>query len=136
VYQLIYVSDKKNTFVPSDVDCILSSARKKNEKHGITGLLVELPQHFIQIIEGNQDKVEFIFKLISEDTRHHNLRVLLAKNTRAREIESWAMGFSSELDGSALNDALHILKNFSEKQSFSERHGHSLKILLKGLSHK
>tara|TARA_R110002153_G_scaffold940_5_gene4270 strand:- start:1603 stop:2013 length:411 start_codon:yes stop_codon:yes gene_type:complete len=134
VYQLIYVSDKVNTFVPSDMDSILCKARENNEKYGITGLLVELPQHFIQIIEGKQDDVEFAYKLISKDTRHHNLRVILATTTKTREMEAWAMGFSKDLDRSELNDALHILNSFSEKQKFSDIHGQSLKMLLKSLS--
>jgi hypothetical protein len=134
VYQLIYISDKVNTFVPSDIDSILCKARVNNEKYGVTGLLVELPKHFIQIVEGNQDDVEFAFKLISKDTRHDNLRVILATTTKTREMEAWAMGFSKDLDESELKDALHILNSFSEKQNFSDIHGQSLKILLKSLS--
>lgn len=136
VYQLIYVSDKIKTFRPSDMDSILSSARENNAKNGITGLLVELPQHFIQILEGSQDKVEYIFNNIYEDTRHKNLRVLLSTKIRAREIEAWDMGLSKELDPSQIEDALHILNNFGEKQNFSDFHRESLKILLKSLSHK
>jgi hypothetical protein len=136
VYQLIYVSDKINTFVPSDVDSILSSARKNNEKHGITGLLVELPKHFIQILEGNQGRVKQTFNRISHDSRHQNVRVILGQNIEFREIEAWEMGFSAELNESQLNDALHILNTFSKKQSFTDIQGQSLKILLKSLSHK
>ena len=136
VYQLIYVSDKIKTFVPSDVDSILSSARKNNEKHEITGLLVELPEHFIQILEGNQDRVKQTFNRISHDSRHQNVRVILVENIEFREIEAWEMGFSAELNESQLNDALHILNTFSKKQSFTDIHGQSLKILLKSLSHK
>lgn len=134
VYQLIYVSDKINTFVPSDMESILCKARANNEKYGITGLLVELPQHFIQIVEGSQDNVEVAYKLISKDTRHHNLRVILATTTKTREMGGWAMGFSKDLDESELNDALHILNSFSEKQNFSDIQGQSLKMLLKSLS--
>lgn len=136
VYQLIYVSDKINTFVPRDVNSILSSARKNNEKHGITGLLVELPKHFIQILEGNQGRVKQTFNRISHDSRHQNVRVILGQNIEFREIEAWEMGFSAELNESQLNDALHILNTFSKKQSFTGIQGQSLKILLKSLSHK
>jgi hypothetical protein len=120
--------------MPSDMDSILYKARKNNKKYGITGLLVELPKHFIQFIEGGQDNVEFVYKLISKDKRHHNLRVVLATTTKTREMESWTMGFSTDLDESELNDALHILNSFSEKQNFSDIHGQSLKMLLKSLS--
>jgi hypothetical protein len=122
--------------VPSDVDSILSSARKHNGINQITGLLVELPQHFIQILEGDHDQVENTFNRICEDTRHQNVRVVLAKNIEFREIEAWEMGFSTELNESQLNDALHILNTFSKKQSFTDIHGQSLKVLLKSLSHK
>lgn len=136
MYQLIYVSDKTATFTPSDMQEILYKARENNAKHGITGLLVELPEHFIQIIEGTQDKVEFTFNLICEDIRHNNIRVLLAEKTRAREMEAWDMGFSENLDQSQLDDAMHILNKFSEKQSFTDIHRQSLKLLLKSLSHE
>ncbi|WP_158971155.1 BLUF domain-containing protein [Paraglaciecola sp. L3A3] len=134
MYQLIYVSDKTHTFVPSDVDSILFSARKNNEKFGITGLLVELPEHFIQIIEGEKEKVEHVFQLIAKDERHENLRVLLAMKTLSREMAAWAMGFSEKLSESQLRDALHILNSFSKKQNFSDIHGKSIKLLLKSLS--
>ncbi|MBU3003681.1 BLUF domain-containing protein [Paraglaciecola arctica] len=136
MYQLIYVSDKIETFTPSDMEEILCKARKNNAQYGITGLLVELPEHFIQILEGTQDKVEFTFNLICEDIRHTNIRVLLAEKTRAREMESWDMGFSEDLDPSQLDDARLILNNFSEKQNFSDIHRQSLKLLLKSLCHE
>jgi hypothetical protein len=136
VYQLIYISDKIHTFVPSDVNSILSSARKNNGINEITGLLVELPKHFIQILEGAHDRVKSTFNRISEDTRHKNVRVVLAENIEFREIEAWEMGFSAELNESQLEDALHILNTFSKKQSFTDIHGQSLKVLLKSLSHK
>ncbi|WP_339723332.1 BLUF domain-containing protein [uncultured Paraglaciecola sp.] len=136
MYQLIYVSDKPSTFTPNDMNDILRSARENNAKYGITGLLVELPEHFIQILEGTQDNVEYIFNLIYEDPRHKNIRVLLTAKTRAREIEAWDMGLSEELDPTQLKDALYILNNFSEKQNFSDIHRQSLKLLLTSLSHK
>lgn len=40
MYQLIYVSDKIETFTPSDMEEILCKARKNNAQYGITGLLV------------------------------------------------------------------------------------------------
>ncbi|MEP1448899.1 MAG: BLUF domain-containing protein [Paraglaciecola sp.] len=136
MYQLIYVSDKIATFKPSDMDEILYKAQKNNAKHGITGLLVELPEHFIQILEGTQGNVEFTFNLICEDTRHKNIRVLLTEKTRAREMEGWDMGLSSDLEQSQIDDALLILNNFSEKQNFSDIHRQSLKLLLKSLCHE
>ena len=131
--QLIYVSDKANNYNKSDTIDILVAARKRNMERAITGLIVELDQSFYQILEGNQSDVEDIFQLIKTDSRHYNLRVLYQQPVLKREFGEWAMGYANNIDPQQLDDVNRMLHFFSQKTSFTEIEGDSIKMLLTSL---
>ena len=54
MHQIIYCSSTAGDVTQSQLDEILSKSRERNSKNGITGLLVHVPGHFFQVLEGEQ----------------------------------------------------------------------------------
>jgi hypothetical protein len=52
--RLIYASTVADTFKPTDIECILTTARKKNKQHGLTGMLCFNSRYFLQCLEGSR----------------------------------------------------------------------------------
>ena len=132
--QLIYVSDKAESYLPESTVAILESARNRNAMNDITGLLVETGHNFFQILEGSDMKVQEVFSRISQDARHQNIRVIYQHTLPFREFGQWAMGYASDLELQQISDAIHLLNEFARKDTFNKMEGESLKMLLSGLT--
>lgn len=103
LYYLIYVSKATAPVNDADLLAILDNARAWNEAHGITGMLlyihgepaVEHAGRFMQVLEGSELEVRHIFNQIKSDGRHQFVTVLNEGTLKARNFESWRMGFES-----------------------------------------
>ena len=98
IFQLTYVSTQTRDMNAADLIGMLNQAQIANDLLGITGLLLHREDSFFQIIEGNQDSVENLFKKIESDSRHTRVEVMFRGDTKGREFPDWKMGFL-ELDG-------------------------------------
>ena len=98
IFQLTYVSTQTRDMNAADLIGMLNQAQIANDQLGITGLLLHREDSFFQIIEGNQDSVENLFKKIESDSRHTRVEVMFRGDAKGREFPDWKMGFL-ELDG-------------------------------------
>jgi len=92
---LVYLSTSRTLLSDEVLLDILASARKNNQKHNITGVLLYSEGTFIQVLEGEDDDVDETFATISKDIRHKNIVVMLNEPTDKRSFPSWSMGFNS-----------------------------------------
>lgn len=72
---------------------ILAASRRNNPKNGITGMLLYKDGTFLQVLEGERDKVESLYKHIERDGRHRSLLTLLSENIAERSFGEWSMAF-------------------------------------------
>lgn len=49
----------------------------------------------MQVLEGSKEEVDYIFKKIQADLRHHSIIVLQKSTEWSPNFESWQMGFKS-----------------------------------------
>jgi len=61
----------------SSLNSFISLANIKNSLSEITGILLFDGTHFIQLLEGPELAVDSLFKVISQDNRHHNVVELM-----------------------------------------------------------
>jgi hypothetical protein len=102
-YYVIYFSKATHIMQEEDLHLILKQSREWNAGHQLTGMLVYMrgtgsstdTGRFMQVLEGPQDEVEFMFNQIKQDKRHY--RVTLVKNEplKKRNFPDWQMGFKS-----------------------------------------
>lgn len=107
--QLVYVSRASQQFSADDLTQLLSKIRKKNLEREVTGMLLRDGGSFMQVLEGESDKLERLFEHIQKDSRHHNIVLIMERPVSKRLFPDWSMGFRqvsdemlAELDG--LND--------------------------------
>lgn len=92
--QLIYHSH----FMPgqqgtlSSVRNIIEASEINNSRDGITGFLIFDKSTFLQILEGDADKIDATFQRISADKRHRDLTVISKRRLDQRAFQDWAMG--------------------------------------------
>jgi hypothetical protein len=91
---LIYVSEAVEAMTPADVETILLQARQKNRLRDITGMLVFDRRAFLQVIEGDAQRLTDLYARISQDTRHQRLKLLQFGALAERKFGDWNMGFA------------------------------------------
>ncbi len=98
MYHLVYISYASRPLREDDLLDILKDSRLFNKKNRITGMLVYLHEKFIQVLEGEYEMVNALYKKIKEDSRHRKVTTMLEGNTELRIFKNWSMGFK-KLDG-------------------------------------
>ena len=93
VHQIVYTSKAVRPLTPQDLVDILETARFHNALDGITGMLLYRRGHFLQVLEGSEDRLSALFEKLNGDPRHTDVRVLLDVRIAARAFGAWSMAF-------------------------------------------
>lgn len=115
VFHLVYFSEAVDDLSYTDLQDILEVSRKNNARDNITGLLIYRDDFFIQVLEGDQDKVEATLEKIRHDDRHYKVKILLQGMTTSPLFQDWHMAFH---DGDlSSNHNPYIEKLFNDPKS-------------------
>ena len=76
MFSLVYRSTAIENFNDPQIRKMLENAKIKNEKNGITGCLLHHNSTFIQLLEGEENKVRSLYSKIKKDLRHKDICVL------------------------------------------------------------
>ena len=79
------------TTIRRETERLFEVSRLRNERDGITGLLMTGRLCFAQILEGPRDDVERTFRRLEIDPRHEDVVVLTREPLRTRSFGRWAM---------------------------------------------
>lgn len=90
---LMYVSSARRKFGPADLAELLTVAREKNSRLGITGMLLYKAGLFLQVLEGDSVRVRELYSKIASDERHRACSVVLEGTLPERRFSDWSMGF-------------------------------------------
>lgn len=93
MFRLVYVSAASNLFEKPALLELLTQAREKNHRLGVTGMLLYKNGDFIQLLEGEEAVVKALYHTISDDPRHTGSIVLIEEHTDVRLFNDWSMGF-------------------------------------------
>ena len=72
---------------------LIEQVRAKNERLGVTGLLLYSGGNVIQTLEGTAHAVDAVFDAIRADPRHGEVHVVDRREVDERSFASWSMGF-------------------------------------------
>ncbi len=130
-YQLLYISAANTEFSESDLEQLLTLARKNNEALNVTGMLLFHEGSFIQALEGEQQAVDDLYNKIGKDTRHTETRVIFRGDTPDRDFTGWSMGFYRSNQSSAENlEGFHSFLRSGFRSGSKEDEGTARKALL------
>lgn len=93
MHRLIYVSSATSRISEAEITDILKVSRRNNARQGLTGVMIYHEGSFFQILEGEEDIVEGLFRRIAGDERHHGVIRLLSTSVASRAFPDWQMGF-------------------------------------------
>lgn len=91
--QLVYVSSAVRLLREPELVEILTVARANNSESAVTGMLLYAAGSFIQVLEGDAQRVEKVMRKIKRDARHRGFLMLLDRVTEERDFDGWNMGF-------------------------------------------
>lgn len=116
---LIYKSIPTTSLTEKDLLEIAEQSKLNNVDNGLTGLLVYGNNEFVQIIEGDEDAIETLYKKLLTDTRHNNIRLVRRDGLERRYFPSWSMGFRS-----VSNKEMQLIDKAIEGQSIEPVSGY------------
>jgi hypothetical protein len=90
--QLVYVSNRKSTCTPAEIENILSACKKNNPPLNITGVLLYSNTKFIQLVEGEAKVIMDLYDKIKKDARHSNPVMISYNPIKEKSFPSWHMG--------------------------------------------
>ena len=92
LYNVVYCSRATAVVDDAEVARIITTARRCNPEHGITGMLVFGSGIFFQWLEGPRDNVTALMSLLRTDRRHESI-ILLSETEEVRErlFPDWDM---------------------------------------------
>lgn len=90
VTQLIYMSQPFG-YDSAMLAGILTTARRNNPRHGITGALICRPDVYLQLLEGDAAPVGALYDRIAADDRHLEVTLLNRAEVPNRLFPDWAM---------------------------------------------
>lgn len=113
--QKVYYSISNFEASPEFIKNILEPARIANQKQDITGCLIYHNNVFLQLLEGDKNKVKNLFNIISKDSRHREVTLIFEENINERIFPSWSMAFHEFDDNNE-----EVKKFIKSVQFFSE----------------
>jgi len=90
--RLLYASRSVNPVGPDVIESILAQSRKHNPEMGITGILCQSGDVFLQVLEGGRAAVNQLYNQIVRDQRHRDVAILHFEEVVERRFAGWTMG--------------------------------------------
>ncbi len=90
--RLLYASRAATPATPDALEAILAQSRSRNPELGITGLLCQSGDIFMQVLEGGRLAVNGLYNQIVRDARHKDVVVLHYEEIAERRFAAWTMG--------------------------------------------
>ncbi|HEY0053859.1 MAG TPA: BLUF domain-containing protein [Pedobacter sp.] len=95
-FYLVYCSVPSKELNEEETDKLLITARGENELREITGMLLCLPEMYIQLIEGNKNHIRQLYANLIKDPRHYNVTILKEGIKEKRFFPEWSMGYDKK----------------------------------------
>lgn len=100
LHYLMYVSSARQKFGTPELTAMLTKAREKNHRLGVTGMLLYKAGLFLQVLEGDAARVRDLYATIASDPRHRACSVVQEGTIPHRQFSEWSMAFRNLDDSS------------------------------------
>jgi hypothetical protein len=95
---LIYVSSATKLMRKESLLELMEQARSKNQRLGVSGMLLYKTGNFMQRLEGEREMVLNLYETILKDPRHRDVFQVHTAEIEERNFPEWSMGFT-DMDG-------------------------------------
>lgn len=73
LFHCIYTSVQTHPMPEAEVAQLVRHSRESNARHNLTGVLLHVGATFFQVLEGQPEDIDELYRKIQIDTRHHNI---------------------------------------------------------------
>ncbi len=108
LYYLIYSSVPARPMNDDELKELLHVSREANLKYSVTGMLIYLPEMFMQLIEGQRAHIEQLYQNIRKDSRHFQVNTVREGPIDQRFFPDWTMAFKQDDTGRGDIDILAL----------------------------
>lgn len=134
-FYLVYTSLPRIEMSRSTLDDITRLSIRKNNKKGITGMLLGIENRYLQYLEGDEVDILELFNRIKQDPRHYEVNKWIQGNTDKRIFSEWSMASwmlsNQEINNlPALKDIDVFLSNRENQEISSTRFIEMMKTVL------
>lgn len=98
--RLIYFSEAPQ-ITEDDLQSILAASDRNNPDLEITGLLLYGADNFVQVLEGPDQNLRDLMKIIDVDDRHSALEIIMEEPMGERLFSEWNMAYMTVSDENA-----------------------------------
>ncbi|GAB5514580.1 BLUF domain-containing protein [Rhodopirellula baltica] len=93
--ELVYCSVATQAMSVEELDRLLEQSRENNARLNVTGILLHSgkTREFMQLLEGEQECIEKLMQVISNDERHTCVDMMYHDRIESRNFEDWSMAF-------------------------------------------
>lgn len=91
LYRLVYTSARSSNCSDEEIEKILAASRKNNKELNVTGILIHTKDRFLQVLEGDRDKVTALYNKIEKDDRHGGSIMRFCEPVIKRYFSDWNM---------------------------------------------
>jgi len=85
--QIIYLSSAVKLMSNDELQALLNHSRPANEAKDISGMLIYDDGNFIQVLEGEEQRLDELLKIIHKDTRHKGVIEINREPIEKREFQ-------------------------------------------------
>ncbi len=94
LFSLVYASRSVSPMTRADLVGLLQECRAHNTAARLTGILLYRNRTFVQLLEGQRNRVEPLYEAIRRDPRHRDVTTVASRDQLDRQFPDWSMGFS------------------------------------------
>ena len=91
LFTWIYMSRALQACDVAELDVMAARFAQRNEACAVTGVLMKVGDHFVQVLEGEEQTLLDLVARILKDERHSDFRTLHRGHIRERRFPKWSM---------------------------------------------
>ncbi len=91
MHSLVYMSSATRSLPSVELHELMDHSRTANQRLGITGVLLSRRGHYMQLLEGDEEKVSGLYAHICKDARHASCLLLFSAASGERMFTDWSM---------------------------------------------
>jgi hypothetical protein len=131
----VYISRTTKFFRQTDVPALAEASAQHNRTQEITGLLLQIGDYFVQVLEGDTLTLSALLTKISHDKRHTNIQVIYKNAMPARLFEQWNMGYFNIEQHYELSrlDLIDLRRTVTDAFNNQETAGKALVLVLRSI---
>lgn len=95
-YAISYVSTANPELRDHSISDIMAKTNEFNKSRDITGILLYNERSFFQLIEGEKNIIEDLYRKITEDSRHHDIIKFLEKPVSRLPFDGYMTDFITD----------------------------------------